>query len=297
MRILTSCRYSIDVCLVYKCYFHELAMDAELGIKSIKDRDMRLALRIAGIAGISTRDRHGNVVAEVWTQYSTGESANLQLLDISAVRNLLTEQLKIHLEARRDMLLDLDDPGIVAKWIMDFSREWEKKYEERVNQQWDMSQRILTAMEETLCEVREIFDNLYCGLSYEYMMQRIEDVYSKINDHRKQQLYVDKRDALIRVIFRSEYIGPMMVTLAGKMLQKLLVCNKAGMYSARIQRNDITREKDKAVEAIVTAHLDDSPLFQNCKEMEFEQLDRLIDLCKDHTREATNLDNDAHENL
>ena len=272
-------------------------MVADSGIKSIKDRDMRLALRIAGIAGISTRDRHGNVVAEVWTQYSTGESANLQLLDISAVRNLLTEQLKIHLEARRDMLLDLDDPGIVAKWIMDFSREWEKKYEERVNQQWDMSQRILTAMEETLCEVREIFDNLYCGLSYEYMMQRIEDVYSKINDHRKQQLYVDKRDALIRVIFRSEYIGPMMVTLAGKMLQKLLVCNKAGMYSARIQRNDITREKDKAVEAIVTAHLDDSPLFQNCKEMEFEQLDRLIDLCKDHTREATNLDNDAHENF
>ena len=60
--------------------------------KALKDKDMRLALRIAGIAGINTRDRHGNIVAEVWTQYSTGEAENLQLLDIGAVRNLLTRQ-------------------------------------------------------------------------------------------------------------------------------------------------------------------------------------------------------------
>lgn len=256
--------------------------------KSIKERDMRLALRIAGIAGITTRDRHGNVVAEVWTQYGTGESANLQLLDISSVRNLLTQQLKVHLEAKRDVLLDLDDPGIVAQWILDFSREWEKKYEKRVNQEWDMSQRILTAMEETLCEVREIFDSLYCGLSYEYMTQRIEDVYSKSNAEQQEQLYTDNRDALIRAMFRSEHVGPMMVNLAGKMLQKRLVCNKAGMYSARVQRNDVTREKDKAVEAIIAAHFDDSPLFQKCKEMEFDNPDKLRTLCKDHTRDATN---------
>ena len=284
----------MQTCLVYKCHTDELGMVEDSGIKSLKDRDMRLALRIAGIAGISTRDRHGNVVAEVWTQYSTGESANLQLLDISSVRNLLTEQLKLHLEARRDMLLDLDDPGIVAKWIIDFSREWEKKYEERVNQQWDMSQRILTAMEETLSEVREIFDNLYCGLSYAYMMQRIEDVYSKTNGDEKKQLYTDKRDALIRVMFRSEHIGPMMVNLAGKMLQKRLVCNKAGMYSARVQRNDVTREKDKAVEAIVTAHFDDSALFQLCKEMEFDNPGSLRELCKDHTRGTTNARGEVH---
>jgi hypothetical protein len=45
------------------------------------------------------------------------------------------------------LLVDLDDRGIVAQWIIDFSREWEQKYQERVNQHRDMSQRIRTAME------------------------------------------------------------------------------------------------------------------------------------------------------
>lgn len=265
----------------------------------LKNRDMRLALRIAGIAGITTRDRHGNIVAEVWTQYNTNETEYLQLLDVAAVRNILTEQLKLHLEARRDMLLDLDDPGIVAEWIINFSRQWEKKYQERVNQHWDMSQRILTAMEETLLEVREIFDNLYCGLDYNYMMEKINDIYvadrashnsddsNDSNDayeNTDNQLYTDQRDALIRVLFRSEHIGPMLVNLAGKILQKRLVCNKAGMYSARIQRNDVTREKDKAVETLVSAHFDDSPLFRYCKEREFDNPEKLKKLCTDHTK-------------
>jgi|TARA_B100001094_G_scaffold333188_2_gene409365 hypothetical protein len=259
--------------------------------KTLKAQDMRLALRIAGIAGISTRDRHGNIVSDVWTQYNLNETENLQLLDIASVRSLLTEQLKLHLEAKRDMLLDLDDPGIVAQWIMNFSQSWEKKYQERVNQNWDMSQRILTAMEETLIEVREIFDNLYCGLDYNYMMGKIKEIYKTTasdtdsNDsYEDDSLYTDQRDALIRVIFRSKHIGPMLVNLAGKILQKQLVCNKAGMYSARIQRNDVTREKDHAVEALVSAHFDNSPLFQYCKEHEFEDLHELRRLCMDHTK-------------
>ena len=255
--------------------------------KALKDRDMRLALRIAGIAGINTRDRHGNIVAEVWTQYSTGEAENLQLLDIGAVRNLLTRQLEKHIEARQDDLLSLDDPGIVAKWIMDFSHKWEKEYETRAKQKWDMSQRILTAMEETLYEVREIFDNLYCGLSFDYMMQKIENLYKTSSEEQKKSLYTDQHDALMRAVFRSEHIGSMLVNLAGKMLQKRLVCNKAGMYSARVQRNDVTREKDKAVEDIVMAHFDDKEVFRLCKEREFDNMETLRKLCTDHTYIAT----------
>ena len=257
--------------------------------KALKDRDMRLALRIAGIAGINTRDRHGNIVAEVWTQYSTGETENLQLLDISAVRNLLTKQLEKNLEVRQDDLLKLDDPGIVAKWIMDFSQGWEKEYETRAKQKWDMSQRILTAMEETLYEVREIFDNLYCGLSFQYMMDKIETLY---REQSTQGLYTDQHDALMRAVFRSEHIGSMLVNLAGKMLQKRLVCNKAGMYSARVQRNDVTREKDKAVEDIVMAHFDDKEVFKLCKQKEFGNPSKLRELCTDHTYIHTSNEDD-----
>ena len=77
-------------------------------------------------------------------QYSTDETENLQLLDIGVVRNLFTRQLEKHIEAYQDVLLKAEDPGIVAKWIMDFSQWimdfshiWEKEYETHVKQKRD----------------------------------------------------------------------------------------------------------------------------------------------------------------
>lgn len=275
----------------------------------LKEQDMRIALRIAGIAGISCRDRHGNVVSEVWTQQSTGETENTQLLDIAVVRNMLVEQLKVHLEARREALIDLDDPGIVAKWILQFSHEWEKAYRERAQQHWDMSQSILTAMDETVTMVKEVFENLSCGLTYDYMLQKVTAIYGENyeedyetnygddyeqndtnqqkNQQKNQLKYTDPHDALTRAMFRSRYIGPLLINLAGKILQKRLVCNKAGMYSARVQRNDVTREKDSALEAIITAHFDDDPVFEHCKTKEFDDMEKLRAMCIDHTRTKT----------
>jgi len=250
--------------------------------KKVKEQDMRIALRIAGIAGITCRDRHGNVVSEVWTQQSTGETENTKLLDIAVVRNMLVEQLKVHLEARREALIDLDDPGIVAKWIIEFSHEWEKAYRERAQQHWDMSQSILTAMDETVTMVKEVFENLSCGLTYDYMLQKVTEVYEQ--NESNEEKYADPHDALTRAMFRSRYLGPLLINLAGKILQKRLVCNKAGMYSARVQRNDVTREKDSALEAIITAHFDDDPVFENCKTEEFDNMDELSKMCIDHTQ-------------
>lgn len=250
--------------------------------EDLKDKDLRIALRIAGYAGLPTRDRHGNVVPDVWTQHGATEEVSTQLLDVSAVRGMLQEQLKAHMEARKELLLDLDDPSVVAKWVIDFSTKWEEEYRNKVKRKWDIAQTILTAMADTMNEVAEVFDATSDGVTMQFMRDRIKRIYTSPSKH---ELYKAQDDALVRALFRSDYVGPMLARIAGKILQKSLVCNKAGMYSARVQRNDVTRERDDAIEAFVQAHFDNSPIFKNLKQQEWMNNIILGLHCTDHTRE------------
>ena len=249
----------------------------------MKDKDLRIALRIAGYAGLPTRDRHGNVVPDVWTQHGATEEVSTQLLDVSAVRGMLQEQLKAHMEARKEMLLDLDDPAVVAKWVIDFSTKWEQEYREKVKKKWDIAQTILTAMADTMNEVAEVFDATSEGVTMQFMRDEVRKLYGK-PDTDQYNLYKAQDDALVRALFRSDHVGPMLARIAGKILQKSLVCNKAGMYSARVQRNDVTRERDDAIEAFVQAHFDNSPIFKSLQK-EWNDPVTLKLHCTDHTRE------------
>ena len=62
---------------------------------------MSIALSIAGFAGMDTRDRHGNVVSEVWTKCNDTDTAAAKLLDYGDMRYMLKTQLNNHLEARK----------------------------------------------------------------------------------------------------------------------------------------------------------------------------------------------------
>lgn len=250
--------------------------------EKLKDKDLHIALRIAGYAGLPTRDRHGNVVPDVWTQHGATEEVSTQLLDVSAVRGMLQEQLKAHMEARKEMLLDLDDPSVVAKWVIDFSTKWEEEYREKVKKKWDIAQTILTAMADTMNEVAEVFDATSKGVTMQFMRERIKTIYTPTAKH---ELYKAQDDALVRALFRSDHVGPMLARIAGKILQKSLVCNKAGMYSARVQRNDVTRERDDAIEAFVQAHFDNNPIFESLH-TDWMNPTFLTHHCTDHTREV-----------
>ena len=66
-----------------------------------------------------------------------------------------------------------------------------------------------------------------------------------------------------------------MSRIAGKILQKREVCNKAGAYSAKQQRHDITQEKDDAVKAFLYAIDTGDERFTACAEMlERTEVDR-----------------------
>tara|TARA_Y100000389_G_scaffold189579_1_gene213494 strand:+ start:473 stop:1288 length:816 start_codon:yes stop_codon:yes gene_type:complete len=232
--------------------------------KQMRQLDTRIALSVAGFAGLPTRDRHGNISTDIWTKYNVESVA--KLLDIEHMRRLMTEQLTNHLEARKDLLLEAPDQTTVVQWIFGFTKAWEKAYREDV-EQWDIAQMILTTMEETICEVKEVFDHTEY-LPLDETIQRIGEILrmnrEEFGDH---ELFADSYSATIRFLFRNKFTGPPLIRIAGKKLQKQLVCNRSGAYSARVQRNDVTQEKDDAITALVDLALEQNVIFQHCSEL------------------------------
>ena len=255
---------------LYKCLVQGLAMDEEQNDESTERKQMRLldtriALSVAGFAGLPTRDRHGNISTDIWTKYNVESVA--KLLDIEHMRRLMTEQLTNHLEARKDLLLEAPDQTTVVQWIFGFTKAWEKAYREDV-EQWDIAQMILTTMEETICEVKEVFDHTEY-LPLDETIQRIGEILRMNQEEAmsEHELFDDSYSATIRFLFRNKYTGPPLIRIAGKKLQKQLVCNRSGAYSARVQRNDVTQEKDDAITALVDLALEQNVIFQQCSEL------------------------------
>lgn len=229
-------------------------------VTEMRDLDLQIALSIAGFAGMPTRDRHGNVVSEIWTKCNDTDSAAAKLLDFNDMRSMLKEQLNHHLTARKEMLLEVDSHDVVAKWIFDFSEAWEKEYRKRGEQGWDIAQMIITAMEETLYEVTEMlqYGERVAPADVQAHMAAI------ILKHPHHKLYTDAHEATVRFFFRNQFTGPMLRHIAGKKLQKQIVCNRSGAYSARVQRNDVQQEVDDAVDILYFAVVRDDPVFAQC---------------------------------
>ena len=74
---------------------------------------------------------------------------------------------------------------------------------------------------------------------------------NNFNIAQDNRYFFDPENALVRFFYRNPITGPPLRRLAGKTLQKSIVCNKAGTYSAKVQRNDITQEKSYAERAFL----------------------------------------------
>jgi hypothetical protein len=79
--------------------------------------------------------------------------------------------------------------------------------------------------------------------------------------------FLSPHEATIRFYFRNDFTSPIICLLAGKILQKRQVCNKAGAYSARVQRNDVTREKDDVLSMFADKIEREDDMFKRCKEL------------------------------
>jgi hypothetical protein len=227
--------------------------------KLMKAVDLDIAMSIAACAGLNTHDKLGNPNEEVWAPRNKAARTG-KLVEAKDVRKLLLEQIKIQLAAKQDLLTEIENNSIVCKWIINYTEAWETEYNKGIQEHFDIGRKILSVMHDTLFEVKELLDISPVSIA------RLEAaVLHAANDEdgTGNKLF-EGDDAVVRFLFRNVHTRFHMVRIAGRLLQKKEVCNRAGTYSAKQQRHDITQEKDAAVKGLYCAIRDEEPRFRRC---------------------------------
>ena len=224
-------------------------------IALIKHSDLETAIEIAGLAGVPTRDRRGNVLSTIWTkQVQNMERETGVLLEANDMRKLLLEHLRDSITKRQALLLELDSTEPLVQWICDTTQEWELTYCRKLKEKYDVSSMIYACMQEVVFEVMpylmSLADNT-SALAFEAVRRRLKRLGAirKRDNSFKRHLLFDEDRAIVRLLFRHPATRDVFIRLAGKLLQRKEVCNKPGSYSARSQRNDIVQEYNDAVNA------------------------------------------------
>lgn len=254
----------------------------------MKDRDLELALAIAGFGGQPTRDARGNVLATVWSKCYDHSQVGL-LLERNDVRALLLKQLETQIRDRKALIEELDTNDVVCKWILDFTNSWERAYTDMKKAEYDIAQQVLSAMHETFYMVEPFLEKYTRieALRPSKIRERINGLSTKYQhavpdaEARKGLLLLHAgTDACARALFRSK-VGLDLCRIAGKVLQKSEVCNRAGAYSSRVQRNDIQREVEFALDHVCRLLLERDPLL-DAVAAQLSDDDTLATLAADH---------------
>lgn len=224
-------------------------------IETLKNRDLEIALCITGFAGLPTRDPRGNVLPSVWAKVNNQSQVGL-LLERNDVRALLLKQLETQIRDRKALIEELDTNDVVCQWILDFTQAWESAYTKAAKADFDVSQQVLSAMHETYIMIEPFLEHhaLQQGLHPSIIRQRVGRIRTSFEANSASPGISDLKlltgtDAYTRALFRSA-VGLDLCRIAGKLLQKSEVCNRAGAYSSRVQRNDIQREVEHALDHV-----------------------------------------------
>ena len=254
-------------------------------IKNLKAQDLEIALRIAGFAGLPTRDPRGNVLPSLWSKFYDQSTVGL-LLERNDVRQLLLKQLDSQIRDRKALIENLETNDVVCNWILNFTKSWEEAYTNQKIAEYDISQMILSAMQETYFLI-EPFLSKYPprrSLSPYEIKKRISEIKSLVmaenTDSANLITLHSGTDASVRALFRSP-LSLDLCRVAGKILKKNEVCNRSGSYSSRIQRNDIQREVEYALDYFCKLIVEDDAIFKETAE-DFEDNIKLLRMTFDH---------------
>ena len=223
----------------------------------MKAVDMDVAMSIAACAGLNTHDRLGNPNEEVWAPRNKAARTG-KLVEAKDLRKLLLEQIKIQLAAKQDLLTEVENNSVVCQWIINYTEAWEAEYNKGVQEHFDIGRKVLSVMHDTLFEVMELLNVSPVTIA------ELEGAVARATADEDAPHLFEGDEAVVRFLFRNVHTRFHMVRVAGRLLQKKEVCNRAGTYSAKQQRHDITQEKDDAVRGLYCAIRDDEPRFRLC---------------------------------
>ena len=209
-------------------------------LECLKQTDFNIAVDIASHANLKIRDKLGNVLGDIWTRNSTdADSATGQLTSQEDIQTYMREMLQEHIATNKGLLLKCDNDTLCT-WILGFITSWETQYKDTPSK-FDISEKILSVMSEAVQIVAPFMQDT------DFDMDKLERKYSQeIQKHRDILPVLDRDGAVVRIYFRNPIIARYMVLIAGKLLQRR-ECNRSGSYCSTRQRNDVSRELDRAV--------------------------------------------------
>ena len=211
-----------------------------LVLECLKKTDFNSTVDIAAHGNLKIRDKFWNVVGDIWTLNSTDvDSATGQLTSQEDIQTYMREMLQEHITTNKGLLLKCDNDTLCT-WILGFITSWETQYKDAPSR-FDISEKIVSVMSEAL----QIVAPLTQGTDVD--VEALERLYStEIKKHRDMMPVLNRDGVVVRIYFRHLIIARYMVLIAGKLLQKR-ECNHSGTYCSTRQRNDVSRELDRAV--------------------------------------------------
>lgn len=259
--------------------------------------DLKTTLLIGGLAGVSTRDRRGNILPSVWAkQVQNMEAETGILLEANDMRKMLMKTMSDTIESNKNLVLTSDHPDVLVQWIKETTQTWELAYQDKLQEKYDISTQVYSAMQEVYFEIEPFLlenrsaqhiSNIrrHIKAIHEYFRQldrespqegdeeeeashagstgRASSAPSPNRPAKHMANYLfDHDQALVRSIFRHHSLTSVMSRMAGKLLQKKEVLNKAGAYGTRVQRNDIVQEYNDAMMSFVEKVQSTPSLFQ-----------------------------------
>ena len=235
-----------------------------LFVNKIKRIDMKISVDITGIANCQVRDANGNLLAAVWTRNSVcNEFENATLLTREALQKHLQNFIDAGVKENLEVLQKVKDPALLVDWFVRTAEYWEKRYAEKRNEKYDISQSVLSVMFEVVFDtvavvlhdanflsliekITSMTQNLQNNLYHKHILKSFPSDVTQQEKDLETFFYIHRgHNALVRLLFRTDCVQGLrerLCILAGKLLQKKEVCNKAGMYCSHRQRSDIIQE-------------------------------------------------------
>jgi hypothetical protein len=245
-----------------------------LRLNNVNRLDMKTSVEIAGIANCITRDENGNLLPIVWTRQSVyNEYENATLLTRDALQKHLQTFIDAGVKDNIEILQKVEDPAVFVDWVVRIAQYWERRYALKRDEKYDISQTVFSAMFE-LVNANQIWPLLKMkGLAR--VEKKLQSKIEELREHpESNKFYVQLKayiadnspveseleshfwlhrgtHAIVRFLFRTECVPELrerLCILAGKLLQKKEVCNKAGGYASQRQRADVVQEYCHAVD-------------------------------------------------
>lgn len=212
---------------------------------ALREIDLAAATSIASHANQRIRDKYSNVNSEIWNlRFDSPNDVGGRLMTDKDIKVHLDAMITDHIAQNKSILMECDSNDTLCTWMMDFIKQWEEKC--RQQRSFDISDGILSVMKESL--------ELTCDFMQDtpYNHQRIENTYKRLLfniplAHATVLKFLTVDEAVVRFFFRNEVTSKYMTLIAGKLLQKREVVNRAGSLASKVQKSAVTSEYDRAI--------------------------------------------------